>query len=61
MSCFSGIPLVILVDLINDSTGVEGITIFLVGDEISEDLDGVFGNGAIVGIGEPFLFIAGVY
>ena len=60
MSHFSGIPLVILVDL-NDSTGVEGVTIFLAADELSEDLDGIFGNDAIVGIGDPFLFIAGIY
>ena len=37
MSCFGGIPLVILVDLLNDSTGVEGVTIFLAVDELSED------------------------
>ena len=60
-SHFGGIPLVILVDLLNDSTGVEGVTIFLAVDELSEDLDDVFGNDAIVGIGDPFLFIAGVY
>ena len=61
MSCFGDIPLVILVDLLNDSTGVEGVTIFLAVDELSEDLDGVFGNDVIVVIGDPFLFIAGVY
>ena len=61
MSHFVGIPLVILVDLLNDSTGVEGVTIFLVADELSEDLDGIFGNDAIVGIGNSFLFIADVY
>ena len=61
MSCFGGIPLVILVDLPNDSVGVEGVTIFLAVDELSEDLDGVYGNYVIVGIDNPFLFIAGVY
>ena len=60
-SHFGGIPLVILVDLLNDSTGMEGVTIFLAVDELSEDLDGVFGNDAIVGISESFLFMAGVY
>ena len=29
MSHFGGIPLVILVDLFDDSTGVEGVTILL--------------------------------
>ena len=61
MSCFGGIPLVILVDLLNDSTGVEGVTIFLAVDELSEDLDDVFGNDVIVGIGNSFPFIVGVY
>ena len=61
MSRFGGIPLVILVDLLNDSTGVEGVTIFLAVDELSKDLDGIFGNDAIVGIGNPFLFIACLY
>ena len=40
---------------------MEGVTIFLVVDELSEDLHGVFGNNAIVEIGNPFLFIADVY
>ena len=61
MSHFGGIPLVILVDLLNNSTGMEGVTIFLAVDGLSEDLDGIFGNDVIVGIGDPFLFIAGVY
>ena len=61
MSHFGGIPLVILVDLLNDSTGVEGVTIFLAADETSEDLDGIFGNNIIVGICDPFLLIAGEY
>ena len=61
MSRFGGIPLVILVGLLNDSTGVEGVTIFLAVGEVSEDLDGIFGNDLIVAIGDPFLFIAGVY
>ena len=60
-SRFGGIALVILVDLLNDSTAVEGVTIFLAVDMLSEDLDGIFGNDVIVGIGNPFLFIAGVY
>ena len=60
-SHFGGIPLVSLVDLLNDSTGVEGVTIFLAAHELSEDLDGIFGNDAIVGIGNSFLFIDDVY
>ena len=60
-SHFGGIPLVILIDLLNESTGVEGVTIFLVVDELSEDLGGVFGNDVIVGIHNSFLFIADVY
>ena len=61
MSCFGGTPLVILVDLLNGSTGVEGVVIFLTVDDISGTLDGESGRGAIVGIGDSFLFVAGVY
>ena len=61
MSHFGGIPLVILVDLLKDSTRVEGITIFIAVDELSEDLDGVFGNDVTVGIGNPFPLIVSVY
>ena len=53
-SHFGGTPLVILVDLLNGSTGVEGVIIFLAVDELSETLDGVIGRDAIVGIGNSF-------
>ena len=58
---FGGTPLVILVDLLNGSTGVEGVVIFLTDGDLSRTLDGVSGRDAIVGIGDSFLFIAGVY
>ena len=61
MSHFGGTPLVILVDLLNGSTGVEGVMIFLPVGDLSGTLDGVPGRDAIVGIGELFLFIAGAY
>ena len=61
MSHFGGTPLVILVDLLNGSTGVEGVMIFLTVGDLSGTLDGVSGRDAIVGIGDSFLFIAGVY
>ena len=61
MSHFGGTPLVILTDLPNGSTGVEGVVIFLTVGDLSGTLDGVSGRDAIVGIGDSFLFIAGVY
>ena len=61
MSCFGGTPLVILVDLLNGTTGVEGVVIFLTVGDLSGTLDGVSGRDATVGIGDLFLFIAGVY
>ena len=61
MSCFGGTPLVILVDLLNSSTGVEGVMTFLTVGDLSGTLDGVSGRDAIAGIGNSFLFIAGVY
>ena len=60
ISHFGGTPLVILVDLLNGSTGVEGVMIFLTVGDLSGTLDGVAGRDAIVGIGDSFLFIAGV-
>ena len=61
MSHFGGSPLVILIDLLNGSTGVEGVVIFLTVGHLSGTLDGVSGRDAIVGIEDSFLFIAGVY
>ena len=61
MSNFGSTPLVILVDLLNDSTGVEGVMISLTVRDLSGTLDGVSGRDAIVGIRDSFLFIAGVY
>ena len=61
MSHFCGTPLVILVDLLNGSIGVEEVTNFLAVDELSEALDGVIGSHAMVGIGISFLFMVGVY
>ena len=61
MSHFGGTPLVILVDLLNGSTEVEGVAIFLTVGDLSGTLDGVSGRDAIVGIGDSILFIAGVY
>ena len=61
MSCFGGTPLIIFIDLLNGSTGVEGVVIFLTVGVLSGTLDGVSRRDAIVGIGDPFLFIAGVY
>ena len=61
MSYFGGILLVILVDLLNGSTGVEGVVILLTVGDLSGTLDDVSGREAIVGIGDSFLFIAGVY
>ena len=61
MSCFGGTPLLILVDLLNGSTGVEGVMIFLAVGDLSGTLDGVSGRDAIVGMRDSFLFIAGVY
>ena len=61
MSHFGGTPLVILVDLLNGSTGVDGVVIFLTVDDLSGTLDGVSGRDAMVGIGDSFLFIVGVY
>ena len=58
---FSGAPLVFLVDLLNGSIGVEEVTIFLAVDELLEALDGVIGSDAMVGIGNSFLFMVGVY
>ena len=61
MSHFGGTPLVILVDLLNGSTGVEGVVIFLTVGDLSGTLDGVSGRDTLVGIGDSFLFVAGVY
>ena len=61
MSGFGGTPLFILIDLLNGSTGVEEIVIFLTVGDLSETLHGVSGRDAIVGIGDSLLFIAGVY
>ena len=61
MSCIGGTPLVILIDLLNGSPGVEGVAIFLTIGDLSGTLDGVSGRDAILGIGDLFLFIAGVY
>ena len=61
VSHFGGTPLVILVDLLNGSTGVEGVAIFLTVGNLSGTLDGVSGRDAIVGIGDSILFIAGIY
>ena len=48
MSHFGGTPLVILVDLLSGSTGVEGVMIFLTIGDLSGTLDGVSGMDAIV-------------
>ena len=61
MSLFGGTPLVILIYLLNCSTGVEGVAIFLTVGDLSGTLDGVSGRDMIVGIADSFLFIAGVY
>ena len=61
MSHFGGTPLVILVDFLNGSTGVEGVMIFLTVGDLSGTLDGVSGRDAIVRIGDSFLFIDGVH
>ena len=61
MSQFGGTPLVILIDLLNGSTGVEGVAIVLTVSDLSGSLDGVSGRDAIVGNGDSILFIAGVY
>ena len=52
MRHFGATPLVILVDLLNGSTGVEGVAIFLTVDDLSRTLDGVSGRDAIVRIGD---------
>ena len=61
MSCFGGSPLVILIDLLNGSTGVEEDAIFLTVGDQSGTIYGVSGRDAIVGIGDSFLFIASIY
>ena len=61
MSHFGATSLVILIDLLNGSTAVEGVVIFLTVGDLSGTLDGVSGRDAIVEIGDSFLFIAGVY
>ena len=61
MSHFGGTPFIILVDLLYGSTGVEGVMIFLTVGDLPGTLDGVSGRDAIVGIGNSFLFVAGVY
>ena len=57
-SCFGGTPLVILVDLLTCSIGVqcevEGVVLFLVIGDPSGTLDGVSRRDAIVGIGDLF-------
>ena len=64
MSHFGGTPLVILVDLLTGSIGVqceaEGVALFLAVVDLSGTLDGVSGRDAIVGIGDSFPSIAGV-
>ena len=61
ISHFGGPPLVILIDFLNGSTGLEGVVIFLTVGDLSRTLDGVSRRDAIVGIGNSFLFITGVY
>ena len=61
MSHLVDTPLVILVDLLNGSTGEEGVMIFLTVGDLSGPLDGVSERDTIVGIGDAFLFIAGIY
>ena len=61
MSCFGGTPLIILVDPLDGSAGVEGVAIFLTDSDLLGTLDDVSGRDAIVVIGDSFLFIAGVY
>ena len=61
MSHIGGTPLVILVDLLNGSTEVEGVMIFLTVVDLSGTLDGVSGRDVIVGIGDSLLFVGGVY
>ena len=60
ISHFGGIPLVILVDLLNGSIGVEGVALFLTIGDLSGTLDDVFGRDAIVGLRDSFLSTAGV-
>ena len=64
ISCFGGVPLVILVDLLTGSIGiqcgVEGVALFLAVGDLSGTLGGVSGRDAIVGIGDLFPSVAGV-
>ena len=59
-SSFGGTPLVILVDFLNGSIGVEEVMLFLTVGDLSGTLDGVSGRDAIVGIRDSFLSTAGV-
>ena len=61
MSHFGGTPLVTLIDLLNASNGVEEVVIFLTVDDLSGTLDGISERDAIVGFGDSFILIAGVY
>ena len=61
MSHFGGTPVVIMVDLLIGSTGVEGVVIFLTVGDLSRTLDGVSGRDAIEGIGESILSIPDAY
>ena len=60
ISHFGSTPLVILVDLLTGSIGVEGVVLFLDVGDLSGTLGGVSGRDAIVGIGDSFPSIAGV-
>ena len=60
ISHFGGTPLVILVDPLAGSIGVEGVALFLAVGDLSGTLDGVSGRDAIVGIGNSFPSIAGL-
>ena len=60
ISCFGGTPLVILVDLLNGSIGVERVVLFLTVGDLSGALDVVYGRDAIVGIGDSFPSTVGV-